>query len=206
MRSCGRNYLREAADARDWRFAPLDGTRNAPADLRGLAPMWLVSAKYDPCATSMRAMPTSCAALALMTPADGGGAAAVRLGRFRQPALLSVLEDHLLVDMPVEVQDAPDQFLHLHIAIDCLQVDGKQRPEARLALRLQGADLNEGMWLTFYGAHDARRLSLTAVSRIGRFQRGEPHVMPLERRMKISKIDAPITEAGQGLVAAHIFD
>ncbi len=43
-----RNYLRDAGDARDWRFAPLDGTDNAPADLRGVAPLWLVSAEYDP--------------------------------------------------------------------------------------------------------------------------------------------------------------
>ncbi|WP_175823925.1 alpha/beta hydrolase [Burkholderia sp. BCC0419] len=43
-----RNYLRDAADAADWRFAPLDGERHAPADLHGVAPAWLVSAEYDP--------------------------------------------------------------------------------------------------------------------------------------------------------------
>ena len=43
-----RQYLRDADDLRDWRFAPLDGARNAPAHWRGAAPAWLVSAEYDP--------------------------------------------------------------------------------------------------------------------------------------------------------------
>lgn len=43
-----RTYLRDAEDKLDWRFAPLDGSRGAPADLRGVAPLWLVSAEYDP--------------------------------------------------------------------------------------------------------------------------------------------------------------
>jgi acetyl esterase len=41
-------YLRDDADRYDWRFAPLDGVCNAPADLRGVAPVWLVSAEFDP--------------------------------------------------------------------------------------------------------------------------------------------------------------
>jgi acetyl esterase len=41
-------YLRSAEDAHDWRFAPLDGDRNAPSSWKGLAPTWLVSAEYDP--------------------------------------------------------------------------------------------------------------------------------------------------------------
>jgi acetyl esterase len=42
-----RQYLREAADRDDWRFAPLDGTRGAP-DFRGVAPAWIAIAEYDP--------------------------------------------------------------------------------------------------------------------------------------------------------------
>ncbi|MDR6409148.1 alpha/beta hydrolase [Paraburkholderia sp. 22099] len=42
------HYLASADDRRDWRFAPLDGDREAPADWRGLAPAWIVSAQYDP--------------------------------------------------------------------------------------------------------------------------------------------------------------
>jgi acetyl esterase len=40
-------YVREPADRDDWRFAPLDGMRGAP-DFRGLAPVWMASAEYDP--------------------------------------------------------------------------------------------------------------------------------------------------------------
>jgi acetyl esterase len=48
MRWIRHAYLRDAADECDWRFAPLDGVRHAPADLRNVAPVWLVSAEYDP--------------------------------------------------------------------------------------------------------------------------------------------------------------
>jgi acetyl esterase len=40
-------YLREAGDRLDWRFAPLDGTRGAP-DFSGVAPAWIATAEYDP--------------------------------------------------------------------------------------------------------------------------------------------------------------
>ncbi len=40
-------YLRDAADRDDWRFAPLDGVRGAPS-FRGIAPAWLATAEYDP--------------------------------------------------------------------------------------------------------------------------------------------------------------
>ncbi|CAB3757824.1 alpha/beta hydrolase [Paraburkholderia solisilvae] len=40
-------YLRDADDRRDWRFAPLDGTRGAP-DFAGVAPAWIATAEYDP--------------------------------------------------------------------------------------------------------------------------------------------------------------
>jgi acetyl esterase len=40
-------YLRDAGDRDDWRFAPLDGTRGA-ADFRGVAPAWIATAEYDP--------------------------------------------------------------------------------------------------------------------------------------------------------------
>ncbi|HZZ09407.1 MAG TPA: alpha/beta hydrolase [Paraburkholderia sp.] len=40
-------YVRNAADRDDWRFAPLDGTRGAP-DFGGLAPAWIATAEYDP--------------------------------------------------------------------------------------------------------------------------------------------------------------
>jgi len=40
-------YLRDAADRDDWRFAPLDGTRGAP-DFAGVAPAWIAVAQYDP--------------------------------------------------------------------------------------------------------------------------------------------------------------
>src|SRR5690349_10069895 len=40
-------YLRDADDRHDWRFAPLDGTRGAPA-LHGVAPAWIATAEYDP--------------------------------------------------------------------------------------------------------------------------------------------------------------
>ena len=41
------NYIREANDRDDWRFAPLDGQRGAPA-FDGLAPAWIATAEYDP--------------------------------------------------------------------------------------------------------------------------------------------------------------
>ncbi|RQR49510.1 alpha/beta hydrolase [Burkholderia sp. Bp9140] len=41
-------YLGSPDDRDDWRFAPLDGVRNAPADWRGLAPAWIASAEFDP--------------------------------------------------------------------------------------------------------------------------------------------------------------
>ncbi|RFU48218.1 alpha/beta hydrolase [Paraburkholderia sp. DHOC27] len=40
-------YLRNADDREDWRFAPLDGTRGAP-DFAGVAPAWIATAQYDP--------------------------------------------------------------------------------------------------------------------------------------------------------------
>jgi acetyl esterase len=40
-------YVRDASDRDDWRFAPLDGKRGAP-DFGGLAPAWIATAEYDP--------------------------------------------------------------------------------------------------------------------------------------------------------------
>lgn len=40
-------YVRDAGDRDDWRFAPLDGKRGAP-DFGGLAPAWIATAQYDP--------------------------------------------------------------------------------------------------------------------------------------------------------------
>ncbi|QCP49689.1 alpha/beta hydrolase [Trinickia violacea] len=40
-------YLRDASDRDDWRFAPLDGTRAAPS-FSGLAPAWIATAEFDP--------------------------------------------------------------------------------------------------------------------------------------------------------------
>ena len=40
-------YVRDAGDRDDWRFAPLDGTRGAPV-FGGLAPAWIATAEYDP--------------------------------------------------------------------------------------------------------------------------------------------------------------
>ncbi len=40
-------YVRDPSDRFDWRFAPLDGTRDAP-DFGGLAPAWIATAEYDP--------------------------------------------------------------------------------------------------------------------------------------------------------------
>jgi acetyl esterase len=49
-------YIRDAADRHDWRFAPLDGhagderpdgSRSAP-DFHGVAPAWIATAEYDP--------------------------------------------------------------------------------------------------------------------------------------------------------------
>ncbi|MFM0595242.1 MULTISPECIES: alpha/beta hydrolase [Paraburkholderia] len=41
------HYVRDASDRDDWRFAPLDGQRGAPA-FSGLAPAWIATAEYDP--------------------------------------------------------------------------------------------------------------------------------------------------------------
>ncbi|SDB95662.1 alpha/beta hydrolase [Paraburkholderia lycopersici] len=43
------HYVRDVADRDDWRFAPLDGTRDAP-DFRGVAPAWIAVAEFDPLA------------------------------------------------------------------------------------------------------------------------------------------------------------
>ncbi|MGY6253457.1 alpha/beta hydrolase [Paraburkholderia caledonica] len=40
-------YVRDASDRDDWRFAPLDGKRGAP-EFGGLAPAWIATAEYDP--------------------------------------------------------------------------------------------------------------------------------------------------------------
>jgi acetyl esterase len=40
-------YLRDADDRCDWRFAPFDGSRGAP-DFSGVAPAWIAIAEYDP--------------------------------------------------------------------------------------------------------------------------------------------------------------
>ncbi|CAB3717652.1 alpha/beta hydrolase [Paraburkholderia rhynchosiae] len=40
-------YVRDASDRDDWRFAPLDGKRGAP-DFSGVAPAWIATAEYDP--------------------------------------------------------------------------------------------------------------------------------------------------------------
>ncbi|MEZ0604379.1 alpha/beta hydrolase [Paraburkholderia sp. IW21] len=40
-------YVRDKNDRDDWRFAPLDGKRGAPA-FSGLAPGWIATAEYDP--------------------------------------------------------------------------------------------------------------------------------------------------------------
>jgi acetyl esterase len=41
------HYVRDADDRDDWRFAPLDGTRDEP-DFRGVAPAWIAVAEFDP--------------------------------------------------------------------------------------------------------------------------------------------------------------
>ncbi|WP_035488253.1 alpha/beta hydrolase [Burkholderia multivorans] len=41
------NYVRDASDRDDWRFAPLDGRRGAPS-FAGVAPAWIATAEYDP--------------------------------------------------------------------------------------------------------------------------------------------------------------
>lgn len=41
-------YVRDPDDREDWRFAPLDGARNAPESFAGLAPAWIAAAEYDP--------------------------------------------------------------------------------------------------------------------------------------------------------------
>jgi acetyl esterase len=41
------HYVRDDSDRDDWRFAPLDGTRDAP-DFRGVAPAWIAVAEFDP--------------------------------------------------------------------------------------------------------------------------------------------------------------
>ncbi|NPT41591.1 alpha/beta hydrolase fold domain-containing protein [Paraburkholderia sp. 1N] len=40
-------YVRDKRDRDDWRFAPLDGERGAPA-FSSLAPAWIATAEYDP--------------------------------------------------------------------------------------------------------------------------------------------------------------
>jgi acetyl esterase len=40
-------YVRDKRDRDDWRFAPLDGQRGAPA-FSGVAPAWIATAEYDP--------------------------------------------------------------------------------------------------------------------------------------------------------------
>jgi len=40
-------YIRDSSDREDWRFAPLDGKRDAP-DMRGLAPAWIAAPECDP--------------------------------------------------------------------------------------------------------------------------------------------------------------
>jgi len=40
-------YIRDSSDREDWRFAPLDGKRDAP-DMRGLAPAWIAVPECDP--------------------------------------------------------------------------------------------------------------------------------------------------------------
>ena len=44
------NYLRQASDREDWRFAPLDGSaeQGEPVELAGVAPAWLGLAECDP--------------------------------------------------------------------------------------------------------------------------------------------------------------
>ena len=44
------NYLRQASDREDWRFAPLDGLgdKGEPVDLAGVAPAWFGLAECDP--------------------------------------------------------------------------------------------------------------------------------------------------------------
>lgn len=41
------HYVRDTNDRDDWRFAPLDGSRDAPG-FSGLAPAWIATAEYDP--------------------------------------------------------------------------------------------------------------------------------------------------------------
>lgn len=41
------HYVRDPGDRDDWRFAPLDGTRDAPS-FEGLAPAWIATAGFDP--------------------------------------------------------------------------------------------------------------------------------------------------------------
>ena len=41
-------YVHDRAEREDWRFAPLDGTRNAPASFAGVAPAWIAAAEFDP--------------------------------------------------------------------------------------------------------------------------------------------------------------
>lgn len=40
-------YVRDPGDRDDWRFAPLDGSRDAPT-FDGLAPAWIATAEFDP--------------------------------------------------------------------------------------------------------------------------------------------------------------
>lgn len=41
-------YVHDRSERDDWRFAPLDGARHAPASFSGLAPAWIAAAEFDP--------------------------------------------------------------------------------------------------------------------------------------------------------------
>ncbi len=49
------NYVHDRAERDDWRFAPLDGWRNAPASFAGVAPAWIAAAEFDPLVDEDRA-------------------------------------------------------------------------------------------------------------------------------------------------------
>ncbi|CAB3799399.1 alpha/beta hydrolase [Pararobbsia alpina] len=48
-------YVHDRAERDDWRFAPLDGTLNAPASFAGVAPAWIAAAQFDPLVDEDRA-------------------------------------------------------------------------------------------------------------------------------------------------------
>ncbi len=48
-------YVHDRAERDDWRFAPLDGTLNAPASFAGVAPAWIAAAEFDPLVDEDRA-------------------------------------------------------------------------------------------------------------------------------------------------------